>query len=80
MAAIDLAKLAGRQIRTNGVDAALAARLGATPADSNITVDFVDAMSGLISGHYGTINLILPVDAQTWIAGVGAGGEIPLDP
>lgn len=80
MATINLAKLVGRQIRTNGVDAALAAKLGATPTDSNITVDNVDTSTALISGHYHNINVILPVDAQTYIVGVGAGGELPLDP
>ncbi len=81
MAAIDLNKIQpGTQIRSNGVDGALAARLGATPADSNVTVVFVDTTNRLISGHYNDINVILPVDAQTWIVGVGEGGELPLDP
>lgn len=81
MATINLAKLVpGTQIRTNGVDGALAARLGTVPADSNITMDFVDTVNRLISGHYNNINIILPVEAQTWIVGVGSGGELPLDP
>ncbi len=81
MATIDLNKLVpGTQIRSNGVDSALAARLGATPADSNVTVDFVDTLNGLVSGHYNDINVILPVSAQTYIVHVGAGPELPLDP
>lgn len=78
--AIDLSKLLGKQIRTNGVDGALAAALGATPADSNVTVDNVDAANRLVSGHYGSVNVILPVDAETWIIGVGAGAPLSLDP
>lgn len=80
MATINLSKLVGRQIRSNGVDAALAAKLGATPADSNITVDNVDTANFLVSGHYNNVNVILPVDGQTYFVGVGAGGELPLDP
>lgn len=78
--AIDLNKLLGEQIRTNGVDGALAAALGATPADSNITVDNVDTANGQISGHYGAVNVILPVAAQTWVIGVGDSAPLSLDP